>query len=402
MSWKTWTLLVASAALVFGTTCVAQSAEETSNLELVRRAFAQLGDRQGAQPEATAELESLRLLLRQQEESLRALLKRQEAMARQSQALLDRIGVVLEERRGQLPQPAPVADRKGEDGFRALFTMNRDGSGVQYLVAAPGMISSSSPEWSHDGTMIAFDAVPSVGALERAHLIVYAAEGPFQGTFKDLGCGNTPSWSPNDRRIAYMVNSGNPCGSKPGTWVMDSDGTDREWICPGWYPRWSPDGRLLCVYAYSGDCLNIVDVGTGKIRKILGEPMKTAFGGATWSPDGERLVFVGTRDGKEHLATVGVDGSPDSIRVLYTEEDRHRSLIGPPSWSPDGKQIVFAIQDTDARDSKNRRWHHTYLYSISGEVPSAPTLLESAKNGLVNRSMMWSPDSEKIVFSSER
>ena len=402
MSWKTWTLLVASAALLLGTTCFAQSAEETSHLELVRRAFAQLGHRQGAQPEATAELESLRLLLRQQEESLRALLKRQEAMARQSQALLDRIGVVLEERRGQLPQPAPVADRKGEDGFRALFTMNRDGSGVEYLVAAPGMISSSSPEWSHDGTMIAFDAVPEVGELQKAHLIVYAAEGPFRGTFKDLGCGNTPSWSPDDRKIAYMVNGGNPCGSKDGTWVMDSDGTDRQWICRGWYPRWSPDGRLLCVYAYSGDCLNIVDVGTGKIRKILGEPMKTAFGGATWSPDGERLVFVGTRDGKEHLATVGVDGSPDSIRVLYTEEDRHRSLIGPPSWSPDGKQIVFAIQDTDARDSKNRRWHHTYLYSISGEVPSAPTLLESAKNGLVNRSMMWSPDSEKIVFSSER
>jgi len=391
MSRKAWTLLVVLAALLLGITGFAQSAEETSHLELVRRAFSQLGRRPDARPDAATELESLRLLLKQQE-----------AMTRQSQAMLERIGAALEARRERPPQPAPVADRKGEEGFRALYTMNRDGSGVEYLVAAPGMISSSSPEWSHDGTMVAFDAVPDVGALGKAHLIVYAAQGPFRGMFTDLGCGNTPSWSPDDRKIAYMVNPGNPCGSKAGIWVMDSDGSDREWICRGWYPRWSPDGRHLCVYAYFEDGLHIVDMRGGKTRKILGEPMKTKFGGATWSPDGERLVFIGTRDGKEHLATVDVDGSPDSIRILYTEEDRHRSLIGPPSWSPDGKQIVFAIQDTDAPNPKHRRWHHTYLYSISGEVPSAPTLLESGKKGLVNRSMMWSPDSEKIAFSSER
>jgi len=102
-------LLVASAALLLGTSGVAQSAEETSHLELVRRAFAQLGRRPATQREATAELESLRALLKQQEESLRALVKRQEVMTRQSQALLDRIGVALEERRGQPPQPAPAA-----------------------------------------------------------------------------------------------------------------------------------------------------------------------------------------------------------------------------------------------------------------------------------------------------
>jgi Tol biopolymer transport system component len=335
-------------------------------------------------------------------EAVQAPPNQQEAEAPEPQALPATTVDRGEPHQVDAAQPAPVADRKGEDGFRALYTINRDGSGVQYLVAAPGMISSSSPEWSHDGTMVAFDAVPEVGALSQAHIFVYAVAGPFKGMFKDLGCGNVPSWSPDDRKIAYMLNSGNPAGAEPGVWVMDSDGSDREWICRGYYARWSPDGRQLCVYAYFEDSLHIVDMVTKEIRKILGGPMEVKFGGATWSPDGKRLVFVGTRDGKEHLATVDADGLPDSIKILHTQGDSSQLLIGPPSWSPDGKQIAFAIQDASAPDPRNRRWHHTYLYVISAEAPSFPTLLEPGRKGLINRSMMWSPDSETLVFSSER
>jgi Tol biopolymer transport system component len=299
-------------------------------------------------------------------------------------------------------QENQALDRRGEEGFRALYTMNRDGSEVEFLAAAPGMISSSSPEWSHDGTMVAFDAVPQVGELQLAHVFVYAVQGPFKGMFKDLGCGNVPSWSPDDSKIAYMVNGGNPAGAEPGIWIMDSDGSNRQWICRGWYPRFSPDGRELCVYAYFEDSLHMVDLETKEIRKILGETMEVSFGGATWSPDGKQLVFLGTRDGKEYLATVSADGSPDSIKILFTQEGPDRQLIGPPSWSPDGTQIALAMQDTSAPDPQNRRWHHTYLYCISAQVPGFPILLEPGRKGLVNRSMMWSPDSRKIVFSSQR
>jgi Tol biopolymer transport system component len=266
------------------------------------------------------------------------------------------------------------------------------------------MLSSSSPEFSHDGTMIAFDAVPEVEALADAHIIVYAVEGPFKGMFKDLGCGNVPSWSPDDRQIVFSLNHSNPVGAKYGVWTMDSDGSNRKWLCEGFYARWSPDGKVICYHDYDQPApgLAIRDVPSGKTRKLLGDKMEVKFGGANWSPDGRQLVFILIRAGKEHLATVDADGDPDSVRVLYSQQDRDRLLIGPPSWSPDGKQIVFAIQDSDMPDSKGRRWHHTYLYSISAEVPSSPVLLEGEKAGLINRSMMWSPDSQRIVFSSER
>src|SRR5262245_42528124 len=68
--------------------------------------------------------------------------------------------------------------RRGEEGFRALYTMNRDGTNVEYLTTAPGMISSSCPEWSHDGRMIAFDGCAKIDAVIESKVFVAAIEGP--------------------------------------------------------------------------------------------------------------------------------------------------------------------------------------------------------------------------------
>jgi dipeptidyl aminopeptidase/acylaminoacyl peptidase len=333
--------------------------------------------------------------------SLQELLERQEEKLKILQTDFVALRSKLEE---LLASHSPVRDRKDEEGFRALYTMNRDGSDVEFLVAAPGMISSSTADWSHDGKIVAFDCVPTLHQFDKSHVFVYAVEGPFKGTTRDLGFGNVPCWSPDDRTIAFMLNGSNPAGARGGIWTMDADGSNRKWLCRGWYPRWSPDGKEICCHAYFDrpQSLHVVHVKTGKIRKLFGETYGVKFGGATWSPDGKKFVFIAVFNGKEHLATADVDGNPDSLKILYQEDNESRALVGPPSWSPDGKQIVFAIQDRNAAGSKGRRWHHTYLYSISAEVPSAPVQLETERVGLINRGMMWSPDSSKIVFSSER
>ncbi|MDZ4817622.1 MAG: hypothetical protein SGJ20_01475 [Planctomycetota bacterium] len=238
---------------------------------------------------------------------------------------------------------------KGQPGFRAIYSMNPDGSDVQYLASAPGMITSADPQVSSDGTMLALNAFPRLDAVEASRLFVYALSGPFKGSIRDLGYGNTPAWSPDDKQLTYSVNHGSPIGAKAGVWVMNSDGSDRRWLAHGYFPRWSPDGKTLIIHGYEEGVgrysLIAANVKTGKTRDLLTAPgWDLKLYGANWSTKGDRIVFVGRHQGHDRLATINADGEDDSIQVLATAPEG-QTWCGPPDWSPDGKQIVFSVQE---------------------------------------------------------
>jgi Tol biopolymer transport system component len=296
------------------------------------------------------------------------------------------------------------SSRRGEPGFRGLYMMNRDGTDPQFLVAAPGMIATSDAAWSNDGRYLAMNGLPQIDAFVQSKIFIYTLEGADVGTIRDLGYGNTPAWSPDDRQIAYMLNPGNPGGETGGLWVMRADGSNRRRIGNAWWPRWSPDGTILSCHGWDSDgrpSLMLFDPVTGDSRTLFkSSGWQLVEYGSSWSPDGQRIAFVGEFEGKTHVATISVDGSPSSIRILYTNENPSQSLFGPPSWSRDGRQLLFSIQD--AGSSGVSRWSGSNLYSMAPDVPCAPTLLEGRRVGNINRGVTWSPDSSKIIFSSER
>lgn len=321
---------------------------------------------------------------------------------------VDRAAILLEGLREELPalrmpDGQRLRVRSGDPGFRALYTADRDGSNVQFLTVAPGMIGSASPSWSPSGTMIAFDAHPELGQFQRSHVFVCAVAGPFQGSVKDLGCGNVPVWSPDETQIAFMLNPGNPDDVPGGIWVMNADGSDRRRLCSGWYPSWSPDGRFLSVQSVRDrpQCPKIYDLESGQEHRLLGEEWSVTYSGATWLPDAQRLVFVGRWQGQQHLATVDASGAEDTVQILYTEENPRRTLHGPPAWSPDGTEVVISVEDP-GQQPRQRQWQNTHLYRVSTTAPHEIRLFEESEQGVINRGMAWSPDGQRLVFSSER
>jgi Tol biopolymer transport system component len=268
----------------------------------------------------------------------------------------------------------------------AIFTMKPDGSDLQLFIALPGKVWNGSPTYSPDGTKVAFDASLEVKGGPASHIFVTTVKSPL-GTVEDLGLGNCPAWSPDGEKIIFDVQARNPERAKVGVWTMNSDGTDRKWLCEGERGRWSPDGTRVAVRS-DHEGLQSLYIVTPRFRKrILYEDYERVVG-ASWSPDSSQLTFIGHRNGQAELAIVSAKGEDETFSV------RWRGNIGwQPSWSPDGKQILFWVNDGTGA---------THLNLISRAGDDGPREIPGQSGTFFNSDVTWSPDGTRIIFASDR
>lgn len=191
-----------------------------------------------------------------------------------------------------------------------------------------------------------------------------------------------------DGRIAFTSQS----NGIYSVWVMNADGSEqRMWINPGLEPILlgvSPSRQeVLFMGKPSGSSiyqLFLCDLSGGNMRQITNYPGGARAG--TFSPDGERIAFVGGEEGKQTIAIVNRDGTGQySLASLETS-------LWRPTWSPDGQFIVFPALDKDA--GKYR------IYSV---LPDGNDLRVISPDFLpsVTSQVQWRPGGYEVIFLAQ-
>jgi TolB protein len=183
-----------------------------------------------------------------------------------------------------------------------LWVMNADGTGKRQLTTSP--LRDVLPAWSPDGRWIAFTRKRPQSLAEDIWLIRPDGTGERRLARE----GSSPAWSPNSRRLVYS--------SRGDLYAVALDGRHRQRLTNGKADdgpsagSWSRDGRKILFTRWpsggSGD-IYVLNVRSGAVRRLTSARGDDTD--ASWSPDGERIVFGSTRDTNREVYVMSADGS---------------------------------------------------------------------------------------------
>jgi dipeptidyl aminopeptidase/acylaminoacyl peptidase len=108
-------------------------------------------------------------------------------------------------------------------------------------------------------------------------------------------------------------------------------------------PALSPDGREVAVSREVDENRDIwlLDTSSGVLRRLTADPGIDRS--ATWSPDGQRLVFTSNRKGVGELYQTSSSGGDEKMFVSTREAKQ------TGDFSPDGRFLLFRTQNLKTR-----------------------------------------------------
>ncbi len=260
-----------------------------------------------------------------------------------------------------------AATPDGENG--SIFTRDANGKLESRVTTPPAGGGDFQPDWSADGSRIAF---------ERQY-----SDKPFEvWTVRPDGSEPAP------------VDPGCPAGIPPTE------------ICEENSPAWSPDGRSIAFgWAYGkvrpvlGEdtievgAIGVMDADGGNVRQVtqLVRPTHSEDGEPVWSPNGKQIAFVRLnvtakpRDRKA-IFVVNADGSGLKRLTPWSLNGKDH-----PDWSPDGREILFR-SEPEGIDFRGD------LYTVHRDGTGLRQLTHFGEEVMV-LSTSFSPDGRSIVFS---
>jgi TolB protein len=229
--------------------------------------------------------------------------------------------------------------------------------------------------WSPDSTRIALRQNASPHRLELVDVSGKATTYPTQ-----IVTG-TPAWSPDGTRIAYGDTPIGPCGKQCAAYLTVLDVATRRMAhlaSAGSQPAWSRDGRQLA-YLYEGRAVRVIDAAGGRPDQIVNRVDFDAPAVA-WTADG-RIIYGAPEKDVQAIAVVPASGGTASMLLPGTAGAR-----GAPAWSRDGRRLAFTrgssvvVADADG----------SHAHAIAGTDP-----------GVDSADPSWSPDGRRLAFVRE-
>ena len=198
----------------------------------------------------------------------------------------------------------------------------------------------------------------------------------------------SPTWSPDGKNVAFV--RGNNREKRMHLYVVDADGDSTHRVADvpvGTGASWSPDGNRILVVARGG--LRTVSASGGKQTLLM---RATAPGAASWSPDGHSIAFVQRKKGV-FVFLADADGS--NVRRLT--KTRFPVLEDFPAWSPDGKWLAYVDDKFEATVPPTFR-PRLRIVRADGTGARTLTTLSPRTGGALS----WSNDGRKVAFSTVR
>lgn len=245
------------------------------------------------------------------------------------------------------PAGATTAADGELQGGEVIAFVQQDGTGSSMalldlatgtVTPVPGTTAGRDPEWSSDGTRLAFVTGGTLKVLDVATQAVRSLP-----SATPSGTKLSPTWSPDGAWIAFHHLA------TDDIWVVPSDGLAPATRLTGATtydsdPSWGPDGRIA--FARYGAASDIY-VGTFNPTTVTLDGI-TGLANTTdltpvprpmdWSPDGTTLVAGAAKvNAQDDLYLVPADGSGTPTQLTSGTTWDHG-----PTWSSDGTQIAYA------------------------------------------------------------
>jgi Tol biopolymer transport system component/predicted Ser/Thr protein kinase len=288
--------------------------------------------------------------------------------------MLAALGAYLLQRKSGIPGPTIALGRTTQVTFEAGIELD--------------------PALSPDGKLIACAA----GTIGQTHIYVRQLGSPRRIPLAPgvPGFHRWPQWSPDGSRIAFFA-------------VDLHTGVQTIWLVPALggiakrlieepadaglcCPAWSPDGARIA-YA-SQNAVWVHTLAQGQAAKIAEHPFPTHS--LAWSPDGARIAYVVENIdflfGMPYLGNIApsavwVTGTAGGQAVQVTDRVH---LNTSPTWMPDSKRLLFISNQSGRRD--------VYQLSLrdSGQPAGPPALLTTGLNAL---NISLSRDGSKLAYT---